>query len=95
MTRMKTEEGNIVETQADLEITMNSFFSKLLEEPNWDWEDSQRKVFQHIPKVITEEHNLMLMKPIELEEVEVAVKQMTNDKAPRLDSFTTNLFHAH
>ena len=73
---------------------MNSFFSKLLEEPDWDREDSQWKVFQHIPKVITEEHNLMLMKPIELEEVEVVVKQMANDKASRLDGFTTNFFHA-
>ena len=37
----------------------------------------------------------MLMKPIELEEVEVVVKQMANDKSPRLDGFTTNFFHAY
>ena len=36
----------------------------------------------------------MLMKPIELEEVDVAIKQMANDKSPRLDGFTTNFFHA-
>ena len=35
----------------------------------------------------------MLMKPIELEEVEVAVKQMMNDKALGPDGFTTKFFH--
>ena len=73
---------------------MNSFFAKLLEELDLDGEAAQGEVLRHIPKVITEEHNLMLMKPIELEEVEVAVKQMANDKAPGPDGFTTNFFHA-
>ena len=31
-------------------------------------------------KVITEEHKFMLLKPIEMEKVEVDVKQMVNDK---------------
>ena len=34
---------------------------------------------QHIPKVIMEEHNFMLLKPIEMEKVEADVKQMAND----------------
>ena len=36
MTRLKTKEGHIAETQEELEITLNSYFAKLLEEPNWD-----------------------------------------------------------
>ena len=36
----------------------------------------------------------MLLKPIELEEVEAVVKQMVNEKSPRPNGFSTNLFHA-
>ena len=36
MTRLKTEEGHISETQKELELALNSYFSKLLEEPDWD-----------------------------------------------------------
>ena len=42
-----------------------------------------------------EEHNFMLMKPIDLEEVEVVVKQMENDKALGPNGFTTNFFQAY
>ena len=38
---------------------------------------------RHIPRVIIEEHNLFLMKPIELEEVDTVVKTMENDKSLR------------
>ena len=41
-----------------------------------------------------DEHNLLLMKPIEMKEVEEAVKQMAKDKAPGPNGFTTNFFHA-
>ena len=50
---------------------------------------------RHIPKVITEEHNFILMKPIEMEEVEADVKQMIDDKAPGPDGFTTNFLRAY
>ena len=50
---------------------------------------------RHIPKVITEEHNFMLMKPIEMEEVEADAKQMVDDKAPGPNGFTTNFLHAY
>ena len=80
MERMKTEEGNIVETQENMEHTLNTFFVSLLEEPNWVRDVAQREVLWHIPKVITEEHNFMLLKPIEMEKVEEDVKQMVNDK---------------
>ena len=77
-----------------MEITLNSYFAKLLEEPNWDRDASQREVLSHIPQVITEDHNLLLLKPIDLEEVEDVVKKMSNDKALGPDGFTTNFFHA-
>ena len=92
--RLGTEEGLIKEPQEDLEQSLNSFFSNLLEEPDEDKSTSQREVLRHIPQVITEEHNLLLLKPIEMDEVEEVVKQMAKDKALGPDGFTTNFFHA-
>ena len=77
---MKREEGTIVKNQEELEPTLNTFFTNLLEELDWDWYTAQREVMWHIPKVIMEEHNFMLLKPIEMEKVEADVKQMANDK---------------
>ena len=34
----------------------------------------------HIPKVIMEEHNFMLLKPIDMEKFQAYVKQMVNEK---------------
>ena len=95
MPRMKTYEGTIVKTQEELELTLNTLFSYLLEEPDWDLDATQREVMWHIPKVIMEEQNFMLLKPIEMEEVEANVKQMADGKASGPNGFTTNLFHTY
>ena len=94
MDRLKKEDGNIVESQEELETTLNSYFFKLLQEPERDREEAQREVLSHIPKIITEDHNQILGKSIEMVEVENAVKQMAKDKATGPNGFTTNLFHA-
>ena len=46
-----------------------------------------------IPRVITREDNEMLVKPISMQEVEEAVSQMAQGKAPGPEGFTTNFFH--
>ena len=51
-------------------------------------------MLSHIPKLITDDHNQILGKAIEIMEVMTAVKQMEKDKAPGPDGFTTNFFHA-
>ena len=94
MDRLKREDGSIVETQEELETTLNSYFSKILEELDKDREESQRELLSHIPKLITDDHNQILGKAIEITKVETVVKQMAKDKAPGPDGFTTNFFHA-
>ena len=74
MVRLKKEDETLAETQEELELTLNNFYADLLEEPDHDRSEAHTKVLRHIPKVITNEHNFMLMKPIEMEEVEVVVK---------------------
>ena len=85
---LKREDGSIVETQEELETTLNSYFSKILQEPNKDREEAQREVLSHIPKLIRDEHNQILGKSIEIKEVETAVNQMEKDKALGPNGFT-------
>jgi hypothetical protein len=49
---------------------------------------------RHIPRLITEEHNQNLRNPISLEEVDQAVQEMPNGKAPGPDGFTVYFFKA-
>ena len=76
MDRLKKEDGSIAESQEDLENTLNSYFSNLLQEPDRDREEAQREVFSHIPKLIMEDHNQILGKAIEMVELETVVNQM-------------------
>ena len=82
MLRLKQVEKTHVETQEELELTLNDFFIDLLEDPDHNRYEAQTKVLQHILRVKTDEHNFMLIKPIEMDEVEAVVKQMVDDKAP-------------
>ena len=49
------------------------------------------EILEHIPSLVSQEKNKLLLKPIEMEELEEAVKQLKNDKAPGPYDFTTNL----
>lgn len=51
------------------------------------------KITENNPKLVTEEHNQLLLKPVKLQEVENAVHQLKEGKAPRPDGFTSNFFH--
>ena len=60
------EDGNNVETQEELETTLNSYFSKILEDLEEEKEEAQREVLSHIPKLIMDEDNHILGNYIEL-----------------------------
>ena len=92
--RLKKEDGSIAETQEDLENTLHHYFANLLQEPDRDREEAQREVLRHIPKLITEYHNKVLGKAIEMSEFEMEVTQMAKYKASGPDGFTSNFFHA-
>eukprot|EP00253_Pinus_taeda_P015313 PITA_15313 len=52
------------------------------------------KVYQHIPKKVTREQNLALLRVITKEEVEEVVNKMAKNKAPGLDGFTIEFYQA-
>ena len=51
-------------------------------------------ITQHIPKLVTPEHNIMIMRCIEQIEIEEVVFQMEKGKALGLDNFTIDLFQS-
>lgn len=51
------------------------------------------KITDNIPKLITEEHNQFLLRPVDLQEVENAIHQLKEGKASGPDGFTSNFFH--
>eukprot|EP00253_Pinus_taeda_P035520 PITA_35520 len=62
------------------------------QEPNINRTEEIETIVSNIPRLITEEHNTLLLKPINLEEVEAAVKLLKTGKAPGPDGFTSNFF---
>lgn len=92
--RLKTGIGHYVETQTELEGELNTFFQELLEEQAPDRGGAIYKVTQHIPALVSQEHNDLLMRPVEMQELEEVIKQMEGGKAPGPYNFTTNFFHS-
>eukprot|EP00253_Pinus_taeda_P023412 PITA_23412 len=63
-------------------------------EPNGDRTRAIEEITRNIPKLISEEHNQMLLKLVDIQEVEHAVRQLKAGKPPGPDGFTSNFFHS-
>ena len=55
--------------------------------------DAIKKISQHIPNLVTQEKNEILLRLISQEDVDQAMKEMALGKSPRQDGFTTEFFH--
>ena len=77
-----------------METELVSYFENILIEDDQDRAQAIHDVTTHIPKLISDEQNHMLMRPTTLQEVETAVMQMKENKAPGPNGFTINFFHS-
>jgi len=93
ISHIKNEQGERIETHEGIEEEFLRYFKKSHQEPNIDRLPTIEKILPNIPKLITEEHNLLLLKPIQMQEVESAVKQLKAGKDPGPDGFTSDFFH--
>lgn len=50
-------------------------------------------MIQNVPKIIKYEHNELLLRPSTQQEVDAAMHQLKEGKAPGPDGFTTTFFH--
>ena len=89
---MKSTKGHILESQNDIKQELVTFFVDLLSESDEERARDTATIMRNIPKMVTPEHNALLMRAIKREEVEEVVFQMEKGKASGLDSFTVNFF---
>ena len=91
--RIKKEGGGYAEDQKEIEKTLTDFYSNLLEDQGENREEASAEVIRNIPKLVSADQNKLLLKPVDMKELEEAVNQMANGKAPGPDGFTKNFFH--
>ena len=75
-----------------MEQHLVQLYSNLLHETDEDQGGDIVEITSQIPKLVTLEHNILLMRIIEREEVEETILQMEKGKAPRLDGFIIDFF---
>eukprot|EP00253_Pinus_taeda_P036183 PITA_36183 len=85
-------QGEKVETQEGIEQEFIHYIREMSKEPNINRAEAIESITRHIPRLITEEQNTLLLKPISLQEVETAVNSLKAGKAPGPDGFTSNFF---
>eukprot|EP00253_Pinus_taeda_P029992 PITA_29992 len=85
--------GERLEQHQAIEAELVSHLKSVVQEDQFDRRPTTNKILQHIPKLIMEEHNQLLLRPVTLLEVEQAILQNKEGKAPGPDGFTSNFFH--
>jgi len=93
ITHIQNEQGIKVEKHEEIETELLNYFRQVHREPNNDRSQAIEKITQNIPKLISEEHNQMLLKPVNIQEVELAIRQLKVGKAPGPNGFTSNFSH--
>eukprot|EP00253_Pinus_taeda_P007598 PITA_07598 len=93
ITHIQNEQGIKVEKHEEIEAELLNYFKQVHKEPISDRSQAIQNITSKIPKLISDEHNQMLLKPVDLQEVEIAVKQLKAGKAPGPNGFTSNFFH--
>eukprot|EP00253_Pinus_taeda_P015484 PITA_15484 len=69
-------QGEKVETQEEIEQEFMQYFKKMSKEPNINKAEDIESITRHIPCLITEEKNTLLLKPISLQEVETTTNSL-------------------
>lgn len=92
ISHIQNEQGERIETHEGIEEDFLRHFKRAHQEHNIDRLSAIEKILQNIPKLITEEHNLLLLQPIQMQEVENTTKKLKAGKAPGPDGFTSDFF---
>ena len=66
ISKLKIDDGTILEERADLERELLGFYKTMLTEPDLSKYEVIQYVLTHVPSLVTKEHNASLMKPISM-----------------------------
>jgi len=91
---LKKQYGTLLETHKEIETELVSYYEDLFKVENRSRGDAIQWVANHIPILVTDQHNASRMHPISLQEVECVVMQMKEGTTPGPDGFTINFFHS-
>jgi hypothetical protein len=83
------------ESHQEIENTLVNHFQGIAQEPNQDRFEAIQRIIQHIPKLVTEEKNVVLSRSISKEEIDQMVQEMPNGNAPGPNGFTVEFFKAY
>lgn len=82
-----------MERHEDIEKEFLIHFSQVHQEPDINRGPSIEKITRNVPRLIKEEHNELLLKPIQPLEVDTSISQLKEGKVPGPDGFTSTFFH--
>jgi len=63
---LKNQEGHLIHSQEELETKLANYYNSLLKEPRNDQDQDIKKIAKNIPKILTEEHNKLLLRKVSL-----------------------------
>ena len=90
---IQNQEEDRVENHAEIEEDFIHHFQAVHQEPQIDRQLAIERITKNVPKIITKEHNQLLLRPVSPQEVDLAMKQLKEGKAPGPNGFTTTFFH--
>lgn len=82
-----------MEKHEDIERELTNHFKTAHQAPPTGRQPAINEILQHIPRIITEEPNQLLLRLVTMLEVESASAQLKDGKGPGLDGFTSNFYH--
>lgn len=77
-----------------MEQELVSHFKRILTEPQRNRIEAIGRISKEIPKLVTRDQNLALMRAATLEEVEETVKGLKRNNAPGPDGYITEFYQA-
>ena len=87
ITHLKSVEGNMVSDPLKISEELINYFNDCLNNYETSNHSSQLEILQNIPKIISDEDNKLLNKPLTLEEIKSALFSINPDKSPGPDGF--------
>lgn len=91
---IKNKEGQCITQHEEMEQNLVNHFKYLINEPQRNRARAIAKVIKEIPKLITKDQNLALMRRVTLEDIEEVVKGLKINKAPGPDGYTMEFYQA-
>eukprot|EP00253_Pinus_taeda_P005798 PITA_05798 len=91
---LKDKEGNRVTQQDEIEQLLVKHFKGILSEPNVNRYEDIDKICHLIPKKVSRDQNLALLRVITKEEPKETINKMSKNKAPGPDGFTIEFYQA-